>query len=292
MAYYNVKKRYWRKTFKLIYKIKLSVNNNTGDFFMEKILITGATSGIADAVIKRIINKDYYIYITVHTLSQLNRVKKKYKNSNNIECFKLDITNKEDRLKLLNLDIDILICNASIGIGGSIATINIDKLKENYEVNLFSTIEIIQIILSKMIKNNNGKIIIISSLASLTPIKFIGSYCSTKASLSSISKVIRKEIKMISKNIKIKLIEPGMYNTGFNKVMFDNKYDNDNSIYKYKKNIILKQEKFILDFLQKKNLKSISKKIEKAIISKNQKFIYRAPFFQVLVAKLYCLFLE
>ena len=38
---------------------------------MKKILFTGARSGIANAAIDEIINKKYYIYVTVHTEKQL-----------------------------------------------------------------------------------------------------------------------------------------------------------------------------------------------------------------------------
>ena len=43
---------------------------------MKKILITGARSGIIGEVIKRI-KEDYFIYVTVHTESQLKKVKEK-----------------------------------------------------------------------------------------------------------------------------------------------------------------------------------------------------------------------
>ena len=70
---------------------------------MQKILITGARSGIMSKVIDRI-KRDYYVYLTVHTESELQRVKEKYQNYPNIECFKLDVTNENDVKKILKLD--------------------------------------------------------------------------------------------------------------------------------------------------------------------------------------------
>ena len=80
---------------------------------MKKILITGARSGIINKVIDKIEN-DYFIYVTVHTDSQLKAIKEKYKNNKNIKCLKLDITNKRDITKIKNLDIDIFLINAAI----------------------------------------------------------------------------------------------------------------------------------------------------------------------------------
>ena len=51
---------------------------------MKKILITGATSGIIRELIKDIKN-EYFIYVTVHTESELKNVKKLYEEVH-IQC--------------------------------------------------------------------------------------------------------------------------------------------------------------------------------------------------------------
>lgn len=257
---------------------------------MKKILYTGARSGIAINTINKIMNDNYYIYLTVHTDKQLEYIKEKYKNNKNIECFKLDITDKEDKEKLKKLDIDILINNAAIGEGGSLAEIDMDRVRDNFEVNVFSFFEIVQIVLKKMIEKDSGKIIIMSSLASIIPLNFLGSYCGSKASISHMTRILNNEIKLISKNIKIVLIEPGMYHTGFNQVMLDNKYNNIDSYFNEQIKLIRKKENLIFSLLEKKKYDSIGNKIVKAIKCNNPKFIYRAPFFQSLGTKIYSMF--
>lgn len=237
------------------------------------------------------IKHDYFIYVTTHTDKELKNIKELYKNDKNIKCFKLDITDKLDRNKLINLDIDILISNAAIGIGGSIINMNIDDIRYNHEVNVFSNIEVIQIVLKNMLKKDKGKIIIMGSLAGIIPISFLGSYCSTKASLIKISECLKKELNILNSNIKISLIEPGLYHTGFNNIMFDNKYDtNFDNLFKEELEIIRKKENILLTLLEKRNLNSIVKKIKKSL--EEDKFIYRAPLSQVIGAKLYNLFME
>lgn len=257
---------------------------------MKKILYTGARSGIAINTINKIMNDNYYIYLTVHTDKQLEYIKEKYKNNKNIECFKLDITDKKDKEKLKKLDIDILINNAAIGEGGSLAEIDMDRVRDNFEVNVFSSFEIVQIVLKKMIEKDSGKIIIMSSLASIIPLNFLGSYCGSKASISHMTRILNNEIKLISKNIKIVLIEPGMYHTGFNQVMLDNKYNNIDSYFNEQIKLIRKKENLIFSLLEKKKYDSIGNKIVKAIKCNNPKFIYRAPFFQSLGTKIYSMF--
>lgn len=258
---------------------------------MKKILITGARSGIAKRVIDKLKNKNYYIYATTHTKLQAQRLKELYKDYDNIECFKLDIQLKEDREQIKNLNIDILLCNAAISNGGSLTEIDVNLVRENYEVNVFSNLELIQLYLRKII-NRDGKIIIMSSLAGIIPLNFIGSYSSTKASLIKIAETLKNEIKLINKNIKVCLIEPGIYLTGFNKYMFMNKYDNSDTYFKSELEMIKLKENLILKLLGQNNYDTIVNKIIKAIDNDNPKFIYRAPLLQVIGAKVYSLIKE
>ena len=258
---------------------------------MQKILFTGARSGIASKVIDRIKDKDYYIYVTVLNDLQLKYVKDKYKDYNNIECFKLDITSN-DKEKLVYLDVDILVNNAAICYGGSISEIDMDKVRDSFEVNVFSSFEIVQIVLKNMIRKKKGRIIIMSSLAGIMPLKFMGVYASSKASIIKLTSTLKNEMEMIDKNIDICMVEPGFYHTGFNQVMFENKYDNSyDSYFKKYINILRTRDNFITNFIECKKLDSIVRKIEDAILNGN-KFIYRAPFMQVFIDKLYQLFCE
>ena len=251
---------------------------------MKKILYTGASGGIAREVIKSIKNK-YYIYVGVHTEKQLELQKEKYKNNKNIEVIKLDLLNKNDIEKIKTLDIDILISNAAIGHGGSLIEIPINKIKETYEVNIFKNIELIQIVIKNMIKKGNGKIIIMSSLSGIIPPKFIGAYSSTKAALINIAKVLKNELKLINKNIQISLIEPGMYKTGFNEIMLEEKYEIKDTLFKEELETIRKKENLFWNLFEYNNKKSIVKQIIKSL--EENKFIYSAPKSQRIIAKLY-----
>lgn len=245
-----------------------------------------------NAVIKQIINKNYHIYVTVHTKEQLESVKQKYINYKNVTCLKLDVTDKKDYEQIEKLDIDIFISNAAIGIGGSIAELKIEDLRKNYEVNVFSNFELIQLVLKKMIKKDSGKIIIMGSLASIIPINFLGSYSSTKASIKKLAETLKDELKLISSKIKIVLIEPGLYHTGFNQVMLENKYDRmeKESYFKKELDYIRKRENLLIRKFESNNFDTIAKPIVKAIKSKNPKFLIRGPLYQKIGVKLYLLF--
>ena len=259
---------------------------------MKRILITGARSGIISKVCAKLINKDYFLYIAVHTNSELKIIEKKYQKYNNVKCLKLDVISNEDKQKINELDIDILISNAAIAESGSVSEIDMNKVRNNFEVNVFSNFEIVQMVLKNMIKKGKGKIIMMSSLAGIIPLPFLGSYSSTKASIRMLTKCLNLELKLLKNNIKIVLIEPGLYKTGFNKLAFDKKYDfmDYNSYFKEQIDLIKKSENLFLALFEKKKLNSIVSKIVKAVIKENPKFIYRAPISQNVFAKIYNLF--
>lgn len=252
------------------------------------ILFTGARSGIAKDVIDKIKHKNVTIYVSVYTKSQLAEIKKIYQSNFNIHPLKIDITSKKDQEKLENLKIDILVCNAGVGYGGSISEMPMEKLRENFEVNVFSNFEIVQTVLKQMIERKEGRIIMMSSLAGIVPVPFLGGYCATKASIIKLAETLRMELKLLKTDIKMILVEPGLYLTGFNRVMLENKYEDfETSYFKNQEKVLRKKEDLFLHLLGKKNLDSISNCILKAIQKKHPKRVYRAPFSQKVGAFLY-----
>ncbi len=255
---------------------------------MKKILFTGARSGIAHATIKKLLNKDYLIYLTVHTDKQLELVQKTYKDQENIICLKIDITNANDLKKVEELDIDVLVCNASIGEGGSIVEIPMPLVRDTFEVNVFSTFELIQKIFKQMIRKNSGRIIVMSSLIRLIPIDFLGVYGATKASISHLMCTLNKELKLLDTNVKVVLVEPGAYHTGSNQVMLDNKYTwmNKDSYFSNCLEQIRKTENKFFNLFERNSLASVVRTMEKSIESECPRFLYQVPVFQAVGAKI------
>lgn len=257
---------------------------------MKKILITSARSGIIKNVLKYFNTNDFYIYLSFHTDSQLKWALKEYKNYDNIKCFKLDLKDNNSEI-LKKLDIDVLVLNGAVAMSGSLIEMPFEQIRENFEVNYFGNLKIIKQIIKKMIAKNSGKIVVVSSLAGKMPMPFLGAYSSSKAALTMMMEALNLEIKLLSKNIDICIVEPGLYKTGFNKLAVDKKYDfmQNDSFFAKQLNIIRKYDNILL-FFERKNLNSISKKIYKAITSKKVHLHYRAPLIQTLFVKFYNLF--
>lgn len=254
-----------------------------------KILITGATSGIAYLTALTLAGRKHDVYLTCHTEKQAKNVKEKVKSYKNIKVMKIDITKEDDRNKVLDLNVDVLYNHAGVGLGGSIIEADMDKVRENFEVNVFSSFRLLQLVLRQMVGKDSGRIVVMSSLASIIPIPFCGIYGATKSSISMITKCLKKELFLMGTNVKIALVEPGLYHTGFNQVFLDNKYDGG-KYFKDIKNELYNVEHFLLKLGEKKELDSIVVQIVRAIEDKKIKKTYRAPISYSLMSKIYSIF--
>lgn len=256
-----------------------------------KILITGAASGIGYSLAKELSIKKHKVYLTTHTKEQLETVQKKIKEEHlPILCFKLDITKDADRRIIETLSVDVLICNAAIGNGGSVVEMSTDILRKTYETNIFSNIELIkQFYSSRKHTNNNYKIFVISSIISNIPIPYIGCYSSSKAALSLLIRTLNIEMQYLSKNISISLVEPAAYKTGFNQVMIDNKIINTYKNNKLYDNIasVNRLQRNLFTLVESKNYNRLINKIIKELEKKNPKFLIRDSILQNILVKLY-----
>ena len=102
-----------------------------------KVLITGAASGIAYLTALTLAERKHEVYLTCHTEKEVLNVKEKVKDYKNIKVLKVDITNKEDRKKVLDLNVDVLYNHAGIGVSGSILDVKIENVKDLREFDKY-----------------------------------------------------------------------------------------------------------------------------------------------------------
>jgi len=205
-----------------------------------------------------------------------------------MENFKLDVLCKEDRDKVRDLKIDVLINNAAIGDSGSIAEIDVNRFRATFETNVFCPIELTQIVLEQMIKRGSGRIIFLSSLAGRIAIPFLSPYCSTKFALESIGYCLNKELKQLPKvRIPVILIEPGSYATGFNQLNVSKQFNwmKINSYFRNHINQLQRKQYLYFKVTESTNMDSIVNKYIAAVENPRPKFRYIAPCIQGCVVK-------
>ncbi|MBK8551644.1 MAG: SDR family NAD(P)-dependent oxidoreductase [Ignavibacteria bacterium] len=71
--------------------------------------------------------------------------------------------------KILNWDIDVLVNNAGIGDSGPLIEIDVNRIRNVMETNVFAAIELTQLAVKKMIARGSGRVVIVGSMYGLLP---------------------------------------------------------------------------------------------------------------------------
>lgn len=174
------------------------------------IVITGSTSGIGNALAKEFA-KENTVFAGYRNEEY---VEKLLKISDNIKPFYIDMSSKSSiaqasaYIKSEAEKIDTLINGAGCVIAGAMENLDVDKIRNQFEVNTFGHIDFSQRLLP-LIKEN-GKIINISSMASFGIFPFVGPYCASKRALDILFNSIQLESH---RNIRIVSVKPGVIAT-------------------------------------------------------------------------------
>ncbi len=180
----------------------------------KKVLITGATGGIGNALVEKFNNLEASIIATGTNEEKLNKLKKNFPNIL-IEKFKLDEHDKiesfiESADKKLD-GLEILVNNAGITIDNLSIRLLDEHWKKVLDINLTSTFLMCKHAIKKMLKKKYGKIINITSIVGHTGNLGQANYAASKAGIIAFSKSLA--IEYAKKNININCISPGFIKT-------------------------------------------------------------------------------
>ena len=183
-----------------------------------KALVTGASSGIGRDIAKELSKRGYDLILVARNVERLEEVKKQIQTK--AEIVSMDISKEENCEKLFQdyKDIDILVNNAGFGDCGHFEETSLEKDIQMIKTNIIAYHILTKLYLKEMIKNNNGKILNVASIAGFMPGPLMATYYSTKAYIVRLSEAIRTELKKQKSKVKISILCPGPVNTNFNKV--------------------------------------------------------------------------
>jgi short-subunit dehydrogenase len=171
------------------------------------VIVTGGSGGIGSAIVKKLASKDAKVCAIYHRNITANYYDK------NICWFQVDITKAEDRDKILFFAlrkygrVDVLINCAGILEPGEFSSIDSNQICKMIELNLTSTIILIQKTLAIMKNQKSGHIINIGSLGGIVPMPYSAVYSATKFALRGFSFSIAEELKGMGVNLS--LLTPG-----------------------------------------------------------------------------------
>ena len=180
----------------------------------KKILITGATGGIGNSLVKKFNDLGSKIVATGTNDNKLVSLQEKYPQIL-VEKFKLDEHEKIEKfIDLINEKLnglDILINNAGITLDNISIRLTEENWKKVLDINLTSSFLMCKYAIKKMLKNKYGKIINITSIVGHTGNLGQANYAASKAGIIAFSKSLA--IEYAKKNININCVSPGFIKT-------------------------------------------------------------------------------
>lgn len=178
---------------------------------MKTAIVTGASKGVGYATVKLLSESGYKVIAVSRNLSKVNDLI-----SENVETYKMDITNPEEIKsffeKYKDITLDLLVNNAG---GGSGPTMLINETMDNfriaYEINVSGPMYLSQLFVPCMQRSKSPTIIFISSLGGKVPYRSGGNYINAKRGMMALVDTMRLEFPAYG--IKVTEICPGTIDT-------------------------------------------------------------------------------
>lgn len=186
------------------------------------VLITGSTEGIGKAAAFEMAKRGFRVLASGRNPEKLKALIDEAKNSGiELETILLDVTDGDSiRSAAATVDkltggngLDILVNNAGYSETGPVDTMDMDRVRNQYETNVFGLLAVTQAFLPAMKKRGSGRIINVSSIAVYMIMPLFGVYGSTKCAVDSLSEAMRMELA--GQGISVVCIEPGPIRTRF-----------------------------------------------------------------------------
>ncbi len=219
---------------------------------MQAVLITGCSSGIGLCLAYGLKQAGYRVFATARDPKDVEILL-----NLGFESYQLDLSSSasiRNAMKVINTQVDGLyglIHNGAYGQVGALEDISREALEAQFQANVFGWHELTNLVLPEMRKNNNGRIIYLSSVLGFVAMPFRGPYNASKFAIEGLVDTLRLELA--NTNIQLSLIQPGPIESKFRinaYKAFKRNVDMDNSNYQsnYKQMIKRLQSDELADF--------------------------------------------
>ena len=181
----------------------------------KSILITGASSGIGEALAKYYATEGRYLFLTGRNIERLEAVAKACRHLKaQVSVAVMDVKDTEAMRRWINacyhvVPLDLVIANAGISNSGHVTTEELDR--EIFATNINGVLNTVYPAMHLMQEHHRGQIAIISSLASLHGFARAAAYCASKAALTAFGQALRSRLKKY--HIKVSVVCPGFIAT-------------------------------------------------------------------------------
>ena len=180
--------------------------------------ITGASKGLGLILAKRLLKEGYAVAATSRNISELQKAISE-KNDNFLPLG-VDITDESSVEEAINQtaayfgNIDVIVNNAGYGLAGALEELTDAEARQNFEINVFGSLNVIRTAMPLLRKQKSGHIFNIASIGGFSgAFPGFGIYCATKFAVHGFSESLAAEVKPFG--IHVTIVSPGYFRTSF-----------------------------------------------------------------------------
>lgn len=183
----------------------------------KKIWITGASSGIGEALAYELANKGACLILSARRLDELERVKQACAHSDTHRCLPLDLAHSQNFESLVNTmieeqgAIDVLINNAGLSQRSKVKETGLAVHRKIMEVNYFGTVALTQAVLPYLLQQPQSGVITVSSLVGKFTTPLRSAYSASKHAITAYMDSLRAEL--YKSDVQFTTIYPGFIKT-------------------------------------------------------------------------------
>ena len=195
------------------------------------ILITGASSGIGRTAATFFQQKGWNVIATMRNPDKEKELSK----LGSTLVTRLDVTDSASIDSAVKAGIErfgrinVLLNNAGFGAYGPLEATPMDKIRRQFDTNVFGVLQTTKVLLPHFRSNRSGTIINISSIGGKIAFPLGTLYHGTKFAVEGLSEALSYEMAAIG--VKVKIVKPGAVKTEFGGQSFN--FNNDESLAEY-----------------------------------------------------------
>lgn len=186
------------------------------DLHEQVALVTGASSGIGQAVAKALAQRGVHVALAARRTDRLQALSEELTSDGHGEALVLacDVRDPDQVQAAVRQTVerwehlDILVANAGFGYRASLVDGDIARWKDMIDTNVYGLLLTLKYGVAPMIERGSGHVIVMSSIAGVVPTPGGSAYCGSKAAASAIAESLRQEVG--PKGMRVTTLEPGV----------------------------------------------------------------------------------
>ena len=182
---------------------------------MQKVLVTGATGSLGEAIVKEFSEKGYFVYI--HYNSNKEKAEEILSDiDGNGEILGFNSKDKELTKELLkDIEVDVLVNNLGITRDNLFFWMTDEEWEEVIDTNLNGMFRVTKALLPKFIKNKGGAIVNISSVSGISGNAGQTNYSASKGAIIAFTKSLAVELSRYK--VRVNCVAPGIIESDMTK---------------------------------------------------------------------------